>query len=344
LLLYGAVAFLLGAGFATAGALIIERKRLRGGREGAVGGSRLPQEPDEQLRDEQAAPIRKACMESLRKEVREEVARTEGERIREQVRAEYTLEVRSRIVDEEGAKMEEQARRATREEIAKRIRGQEQEAESIRGRLRERLVEEEDERIRHEERGSIVADLTRRIRNEEIGAIREQVRYEIREQELERLHAEVREEIFRETVDGIRADFERDYAERVCKEANKKVKCLRREIGGDIAAKLRVHYDKVRDAMETVARGMVDKSALDSLAKTVQLLRGEKERFKYFNLNTVQTENMIDYLARLDGHLYSHFEKVDKRIKELVPMLNSTEGVLGQARDEHEKSAGSEES
>jgi formiminotetrahydrofolate cyclodeaminase len=68
--------------------------------------------------------------------------------------------------------------------------------------------------------------------------------------------------------------------------------------------------------------------ALDSLSQTIALLTNEKKKYKYFNLNTAQTESLLDYLKRVHNRFNIFLDKHDEAVREISLKINSIMNTL----------------
>jgi hypothetical protein len=81
------------------------------------------------------------------------------------------------------------------------------------------------------------------------------------------------------------------------------------------------HTDRLSSSLTNI-------EALQSLSQTVTLLSDEKKKFKYLNLNTAQTESLLEYLRRVHHRLNIFFDKVDEMVRELMLNLGSVKNKL----------------
>ena len=67
---------------------------------------------------------------------------------------------------------------------------------------------------------------------------------------------------------------------------------------------------------------------MDSLSQTIILLHDEKKKYKYFNLNTAQTESLLEYLKRVQNRFNIFLDKLDEAIREMALKVNSIMNTL----------------
>ena len=301
----------------------------------------------------------------LMQELKKEVSEKEADMIRNNVRAELKEDIRSELLKNEAQAIRVLARQALREEIAQKLRHGEYEkimqeekdtmrthiaekemgpikvrlleelTEQIRAQVREetesvreRLREEERTRINDQERPGIIEAERNRLREQEGPGLRQEIREGLREEEIKAMHARVKTEIYTETVQALNAGLEEKYKgafERKLEEYKGEVE---KRVRGEIKGRIKSEYHGLIEHIEGLSHSLDNVEALDSLSQTITLLHDEKKKYKYFNLNTAQTESLLEYLKRVQNRFSIFLDKLDEKVREMVLKVNSVMNTL----------------
>jgi|GEM_PF-1489562 len=296
----------------------------------------LLQEEREKLRASLMRRLSEKEVRTLEEQAREELTgriRTrmlsETEAIHERIREEMTRELRRAVMEEE----RDGIVKKEREEVALRVREEllTKEQPKIRERLLAEITEEQRTLIATRELQAIIEAERARIAELEAPALRQQVRDQLREEEKEAMHARVKTEIYAETIQAVQAGLEEKYTALL--------ETRMAEYKNEIDAKARLEtykavqaeYNELIGHMEGLAASISKVEALDSLAQTITLLTNEKKKYKYFNLNSAQTESLLEYLKRVQSRFNIFLDTVDQSVREMELKVNSVMNKLNES-------------
>ena len=284
-----------------------EREKLRASLQRHISENETPM-LEEQAREELTGRIRTQML-------------AETETVREQVRLEIKEKLARRIMEEEQGALAA----GVRDEITRRIRDEisQKERKAIHDRLLLEAIEEQRARIATQELQQVIETERRRIAEHEAPALREQVRAQLREEEMEAMHARVKSELYAETIKAVQENLEEKYKNILEKRMADFQVRLDKQVRTDIQAALQSEYRDLIEHVEHLSGSLVKVDALDSLTQTITLLTDEKKKYKYFNLNSAQTESLLEYLKRVHGRFNIFLDKVDEAVREMELKINS---------------------
>ena len=313
------------------------------------------------LREEIARDLRQTEFEALIKEEREKLrtlvqgetaeketaaitARTREE-LTERIRAEVKEEaesVRARARDEmEGSIRQELKERdyetlfaRERELLAQRIRNEiiEKDLPAIHDELLRQVSREEQKRVDESERAGIIEAERIRLREVEGPALREEIRAALREEESMAMHAAIKAEIYTETVQSIKTGLEEKYKTAFDLKLEESKEAHEKKVRGEVKGSIKTQYQQLLEHAEKISQSMASIEALDSLSQTVALLGEEKKKYKYFNLNTAQTESLLDYLKRVHNRFNIFIDKLDGGVREIALKINAVMNALDEEK------------
>ena len=288
----------------------------------------LLQEEREKLRSSLQRHIAENETSTLVEQAREELTgriRTqmlaETETVGERVRLEIREKLKRQIMEEEHEVMAA----GVRDEITRRIRDEisQKERKAIHDRLLLEVTDEQRTRIATQELQQVIETERRRIAEQEAPALREQVRAQLREEEMGAMHTRVKSELYAETIKAVQENLEEKYKNILeQKMADFQVR-LDKQVRTDIQAALQSEYRDLIEHVEHLSGSLTKVDALDSLTQTITLLTDEKRKYKYFNLNSAQTESLLEYLKRVHGRFNIFLDKVDEAVREMELKINS---------------------
>ena len=309
------------------------------------------------LREEIARELRQTEFDALVKEEREklrtlvhgETAEKETVAITARVREELTERIRTEVKEEaesvrarareemEGLIRQELKERDyetlfahERELLAQRIRNEiiEKDLPAIHDDLVRRVSREEQKRVNESERAGIIEAERIRLREIEAPALREEIRATLREEESAAMHAVVKAEIYTETVQSIKVGLEEKYKTAFDLQIEEFKEAHEKKVRGEVKGTIKAHYQQLLEHTEKISQSMASIEALDSLSQTVALLGEEKKKYKYFNLNTAQTESLLDYLKRVHNRFNIFIDKLDGGVREIALKINAIMNTL----------------
>ena len=138
----------------------------------------------------------------------------------------------------------------------------------------------------------------------------------------------VRDEIYSETVQAIKRNLEDEYRTVVQEKVVELTVHLKKKAKSDIRTAMKADYDRLIEHIEHLAASIANIEALQSLSQTITLLSDEKKKYKYLNLNTAQTESLLEYLKRVQNRFNIFFDKMDEAVRELMLKLNSVKNKV----------------
>jgi hypothetical protein len=237
-----------------------------------------------------------------------------------------TDRIESELLEREYDAIVADRRESLKEQIRKEIAEKEQ--ESIRDDLLMQITQEERARINSDELGQIIEKERNRIAEEEAPALREQIRAELREQELEAMHTRVKNEISAETSQAIRETCEAEYNDLLEKKMAEYRDIIERRLYSEMKKSILDEYHTLTEDLERLSGSISNVEVLESLSQTITLLSDEKKKYKYFNLNSAQTESLLEYLKRVQSRFNIFFDKIDESLREMELKINSVMNKL----------------
>jgi hypothetical protein len=103
---------------------------------------------------------------------------------------------------------------------------------------------------------------------------------------------------------------------------------MRAKITDEKRDEIYADYDRLMEHLEQLSASLKNIEALQSLSQTITMLTDEKKKYKYLNLNTAQTESLLEYLTRVHNRLNIFFDKVDESVRVLMLNLSSVKNKL----------------
>ena len=103
---------------------------------------------------------------------------------------------------------------------------------------------------------------------------------------------------------------------------------VEKRVRGEIKGRIKSEYHGLIEHIEGLSHSLDNVEALDSLSQTITLLHDEKKKYKYFNLNTAQTESLLEYLKRVQNRFSIFLDKLDEKVREMVLKVNSVMNTL----------------
>ena len=278
-------------------------------------------ETAEKETDAITARVREELTERIRTEVKEEAERIRA-RAREEMESSIKQELKERDYETLTAR--------ERELLAQRIRNEviEKDLPAIHDELLRQVSREEQKRVDESERAGIVEAERIRLREAEAPALREEIRAKLREEESVAMHAAIKAEIYTETVQSIKTDLEEKYKTAFDLKLEESKDAHEKKVRGEVKGTIKTQYQQLLEHTEKISQSMASIEALDSLSQTVALLGEEKKKYKYFNLNTAQTESLLDYLKRVHNRFNIFIDKLDGGVREIALKINAVMNTL----------------
>ncbi|MBD3320104.1 MAG: hypothetical protein GF350_03325 [Chitinivibrionales bacterium] len=203
----------------------------------------------------------------------------------------------------------ERVRREVRDEIM------ENDIHAIRMSIRDEIIRAEKERIEREEKHTIARDEERRIREQSGPAI----------------SAGIREQIYREERLDIEAALEKKLRARYEEQLNAtleefKENALQQKIAekwSELSEKGRSESREILDGIDNLSASLKSVKTLESLEDMVDILKKQKGRFKYFNLDSESTAKLIAFLENICLELNNYFDSLDSSTRGAAMRINS---------------------
>ena len=263
------------------------------------------------------------------------------ERIRAEVKEEAES-VRARARDEmEGSIRQELKERdyetlfaRERELLAQRIRNEiiENDFPAIHDELLRQVSREEQKRVDESERAGIIEAERIRLREVEEPALREEIRAALREEESMAMHAAIKAEIYTETVQSIKTGLEEKYKTAFDLKLEESKEAHEKKVRGEVKG---AHQDAIPTTSGTCRKNI----AIDGKHRGIGFafpnrgaLGEEKKKYKYFNLNTAQTESLLDYLKRVHNRFNIFIDKLDGGVREIALKINAVMNALDEEK------------
>jgi hypothetical protein len=272
-------------------------------------------EMEEKARADQT--IRAVASQALREEIAQKLRHGEYEKIMQEEKD----TMRTHIAEKEMGPIKVRLLEELTEQIRAQVR---EETESV----RERLREEERTRINDQERPGIIEAERNRLREQEGPGLRQEIREGLREEEIEAMHARVKTEIYTETVQALNAGLEEKYKGALERKLEEYKGEVEKRVRGEIKGRIKSEYHGLIEHIEGLSHSLDNVEALDSLSQTITLLHDEKKKYKYFNLNTAQTESLLEYLKRVQNRFSIFLDKLDEEVREMDLKVNSVMNTL----------------
>jgi hypothetical protein len=287
---------------------------------------RLAESVRTKLAEEESASLAAAAKEKLRNEIYETVREGAGEMFAAEAREEMAAEIRATLLEKEKDSIILQQRGKLEAELYGEVSQQQRDA--IRESVIKEITEEERQRIESGLRKRILEEERNRIIAQEAPAMRRQIQAQLRNEELDALRQTVRDEIYSETVQAIKRNLEDEYRTVVQEKVVELTVHLKKKAKSDIRTAMKADYDRLIEHIEHLAASIANIEALQSLSQTITLLSDEKKKYKYLNLNTAQTESLLEYLKRVQNRFNIFFDKMDEAVRELMLKLNSVKNKV----------------
>jgi hypothetical protein len=284
------------------------------------------EELHQHIAETMTASIEEQERKAVEKEVAEKVRAEEYETIRRDEHRKLSESVRASLAEEESGRLAAEALEDLKKEIAATV--SQQQRDSIRKTVIAQIMEEEHQRIDAGLRKTILENERKRIIDEESPVFREEIRKQLRDSELDAMHSTVHDEIYSETVQAIKQNLEDKYRTVVEEKMAELKVMLQKKTKSDISTAISADYDRLMEHIEQLSASLTNIEALQSLSQTITLLSDEKKKYKYLNLNTAQTESLLEYLKRVQNRLNIFFDKVDESVRNLMLNLGSVKNKL----------------
>jgi hypothetical protein len=275
----------------------------------------LSQQIRESVRRENEVCFRAEAVENLRSEIKRTLEECGREELLSEVRREAAKEIRK--------EMEQELRVTLRDELTALVRKQldEQERNSIYKNELEILTGVIRRQIVENEMPGLIAEHRRRLDGEMREKVAESLTEKYQEQARAALQKEIAEKVLKEDAGRITTEETNAFRESVQRRLAEKARA-------DVKTGIGEEYRRLMDTMERLSGTLASSDALDSLGQTITLLSEEKKKYKYFNLNTAQTESLLDYLKRVHSRFNIYLDQVDQNIRELMLSLGTVKNKL----------------
>jgi hypothetical protein len=278
------------------------------------------------LAEEESGRLAAEAMENLKNEIVAKVRAGEEDAFVARARDELAAEIHDRLLEEEKERIVRQQRQKLETDLYAEV--SQQQRDSIRETVIAQITEEEHQRIDAGLRKTILENEKKRIIDEESPAFREEIRKQLRDSERDAMHSTVRDEIYSETVQAIKQNLEDKYRTVVEEKMRELKVMLQKKTKSDISTAISADYDRLMEHIEQLSASLTNIEALQSLSQTITLLSDEKKKYKYLNLNSAQTESLLEYLKRVHNRLNIFFDKVDESVRNLMLYLGSVKNKL----------------
>jgi len=280
---------------------------------------KLVKEIEQQLRKNETAALRESLRKKIAAEITETLRKEESDEIRSASRSILIQKLTSTITAKEKKSLEHSIRRQLESSLYSEIASREK--QNIEDRLRARLEEEIKDSLDHKE-------MELRILKQEGERLRELAKKRIYGEELEIVHEKVRDDIYHSTVDDLKRSLRRDLRKELDKESTQQQREIDTRIRKEIARRIRPKYHKAVTDIDSVSNALYDIKPLKSLTKQIQFLDTERKKYKYFNLNKEQTENLVQYLKTLSHEFNLNLDTIYHDLELIGISLSSIMNVL----------------
>jgi hypothetical protein len=280
---------------------------------------------ERQLSEKESEPIAALLREDLTNRLRAGI-QTEEESLRNDIRREMAARVEGELMEREYDDVVRDIRNGLKERTMAEIA--ERELNTIHEDLVAQITNDERERIHAEELGQIIETERRRIAEQEAPMLREQVRQQLREQELDAMRSLVKKEIYSETTQSIREACEIEFKDLLEKKIVEYREFIEKKLQSEMKKNILDEYHTLTDDLERLAGSVGNVEALESLEHTITLLSDEKKKYKYFNLNSAQTESLLEYLKRVQSRFNIFLDKIDESLREMELKIRSVMNKL----------------
>ncbi len=234
--------------------------------------------------------------------------------------------VRTELEQKERASIESEQRVL----LAQEIRGglSQKDKDEIREEAIRQIKQEEHIRVNIELRSQIIEEQKQKIIEQETGQLRHEVAEQLKISEREAMLTALRGEIYGETVHSIKQELDEKYKVVVEEKMATLKSSLAQKAKAEISSAIQSDYDTLIEKTDSLSASLTNIEALQSLSQTITLLTDEKKKYKYLNLNSAQTESLLEYLKRIHNRFNIFFDKVDESIRELMLSLGSVKNKL----------------
>ncbi len=282
------------------------------------------------LEETDAERIAVSIRDEMQIKIRHMVRTREIGSITERMRSEIASTIHKELLETESEGLKDLQREKLSGEI--RVKMEKEEKATIADKIRDAFISDEMARVNAEERPEIVAEERRRVLVEEGSGIRESVRKQIHEEELAALHERIKKDIYDDTVEILKLNLDEKY-KAVLQEKLRDLKVKTRStLSGELLSLAKADYSQLLEHLDHVQEHVAGTKILDSYRTTLHLLKEEKKKYKYFNLNSTQTESLLAYLDKQNGLFEEYFEELTEGLKkatfQMQSLLNTFENRL----------------
>jgi len=251
---------------------------------------------------------------------------TEHQSILEDQRKKIAEELHEKLMHDEFETHIAAAREDLRQKAFKKVFDEEH--DDIRENVFNQITKEEYERADVELRSQIILEEKKRIVEQESEQLRRDVVEQLKIDERENMVAAIKGEIYSETVHSIKLELDDKYKVVVEEKMAALKSSLAQKAKSEISNAIRLDYDALIEKTDHLSASLTNIEALQSLSQTLSLLTDEKKKYKYLNLNSAQTESLMEYLKRIHNRFNIFFDKIDESIRELMLSLGSVKNKL----------------
>lgn len=271
--------------------------------------------------------------DKLLEHVREQISKNELDSITDTVRQEMAQLIKAELEEKEKAQLYHTIKHSIRDKLHADLENNELAA--MKSQLLQELVEKEKKRIEEVELPGIREKERTRLTTEEYHKIRKEVLLEIHNKEISAIRQSVKEEIYEETIDDIRKRLKEKIQIEMSELLTNEKIYLEQKIRESFRKNIQQEYHYLIGIVNTMDTALKNTKPLDSLRETVSSLNQDKRQYEHYNLNSMQTESLLEYLERLHGNFDSYFNGLASTLSNLKSKASSILNSLGNENDVH---------
>ena len=235
--------------------------------------------------------------DALRAELRAEIEHRESESMEHDLRAELSAALKTRLETDEisyiRAEVMEELRTVVREKILR------EELHDISASIRTEIETTIREQIEREEAQEIREHERERIATIEADIAKAAMEKAIKDTSISSIYRKVREEIYEETLKTLRSSFLERYRRHFEVVLRRAVAKAEQSAEAKVASRIANEFASLREQLDKTEQSVVSAIPTDSIEKTFESLSEQKKKYRFFNLNSTQTDGLIDYIGRV---------------------------------------------
>ncbi|MBD3343612.1 MAG: hypothetical protein GF401_00965 [Chitinivibrionales bacterium] len=250
-------------------------------------------------------------------------------KLKEELRKEIQENYYNEIFDREKKKLEQRIKETVSAKETDAVYALEK--EDLHRRIREEIQNNEKVDIYRKIYDEIAVGERRRIEEHELEGIIENEKKRLLDQEGPKLRKEFEERIYREEVGVITGKIKKRVADQHKEEimlalVEHEENIVRERVSkkwDELSGKCLHECRQILDETQKIAVSLKSVKSLESLEEMLEILNKQKRQFKYFNLDSAATSQLLTFLGNICTEMSGQFDFLDSSIKSAVMRVNS---------------------